>query len=252
VINWFQHRRQREPEKEKGGYVKNNSHSVEGTPAGITSSTPNGDTSNIPSFQDYNGKTTANGVAGKNGLLNSTNSVPAIPPLGPNGATVVTSAAIAVSKPVIPVNGTKPAPYYGRMQTVRPPNMSEAGNNGDIVPKSANAHIGQMRWELDPLYIAPYVLKPFPTSSSTLNFRWTDLFHGVDTSTMASKMLCFQRIIATTRHSHCDRQLHFSESDCNALDNLPQTSTRLGDVELLLFCSESVRLPSRGKVMPFM
>jgi hypothetical protein len=158
VINWFQHRRQREPEKEKGGYVKNNSHSVEGTPAGMASS-PNGDTSNIPSFQDYNGKTAANGVPGKNGLSNS---VPVIPPLGPNGGPVATAAGIAVPKPVIPVNGTKPAPYYGRMQTVRPPNTAEGSNNGDIVPKSANAHIGAMRWELDPLYIAPCVLNPSP------------------------------------------------------------------------------------------
>ena len=154
MINWFQHRRQREPEKEKGGYVKNNSRSVEGTPTGITSSAPNGDTSNIPSFQDYNGKDAA---AVKNGLPNTTNTPPVIPPLGPNGGTVATSAGITVSKPVIPVNGTKPAPYYGRMQTVRPPTTGEGGNNGDVVPKSANAHIGAMRWELDPLYIAPCV-----------------------------------------------------------------------------------------------
>lgn len=128
--------------KEKGGYVKNHPHVAEARVS--VSPVANGDGSSIPSFHDYAGNgntdTATPGADSANGSVQGPGSVPAIPPR---------------VEPVIPVNGTKPTPYYGRMPSIpiiRPPVVN---HNGDIVPKTANAHIGPMRWELDPLYIAP-------------------------------------------------------------------------------------------------
>lgn len=162
--------------------MKNNPH-----PAGISTGSPFiainplpesviASTSAIPSFQEY---------FNKDGRPIKSDSSPDNPdtpkPTDSEGTKSPEAAPLAVSSAEVPVATTptgddtpkatpapptiaaeaRPAPYYGRMQTVRGPNPAE---NGDAVPKSANAHIGTMRWELDPLYIAPYV------SSTTLSF----------------------------------------------------------------------------------
>lgn len=69
------------------------------------------------------------------------------------------SSSQSGTAPVTPTssNEQKSAPYYGRMQTVRAPLPGEtrAVSNGGPYPKSVNSHVGTIRWELDPLYIAP-------------------------------------------------------------------------------------------------
>jgi hypothetical protein len=50
VINWFQHRRQREPVKEKGGYVRNNTLSPEDADASIDLPDLS---STVPSFHEF-------------------------------------------------------------------------------------------------------------------------------------------------------------------------------------------------------
>jgi hypothetical protein len=43
------------------------------------------------------------------------------------------------------------------MQTVRAPLPGEPRgmSSGSVYPKAINTHVGTIRWELDPLYIAP-------------------------------------------------------------------------------------------------
>ena len=75
---------------------------------------------------------------------------------------ITTQNIASTSQSVTPVtptssNGQKSAPYYGRMQTVRAPlpgeNRQVSGSGA--YAKSLNSHVGTIRWELDPLYIAP-------------------------------------------------------------------------------------------------
>lgn len=172
VINWFQHRRQREPVKEKGGYVRNSpGDSRPASPTYIPTSTMDGDgieAGSVPSISEFFATGTKPPSGSPYVHPNTNAPTPMItditPPPAPRLPPINTQSIASTSQsgtPVTPTssNGQKSAPYYGRMQTVRAPLPGEnrQGTNTASYPKPLNSHVGTIRWELDPLYIAPYI-----------------------------------------------------------------------------------------------
>ncbi|KAG8844464.1 hypothetical protein FRC20_003523, partial [Serendipita sp. 405] len=162
VINWFQHRRQREPVKEKGGYVRNHSK-----PA---------DTANffanlgiqIPSLPRNRHATPGPGIKGfprppnyepgrRSTLHFRYPTGPSPPAPSPSSTTTITTAATTITAGTSPSPSPSPSPNNGIRIVLESANDVNQNHNPDQVPKSANAHIGPLRWDLDPLYIAPYV-----------------------------------------------------------------------------------------------
>ncbi|PVG01645.1 hypothetical protein CPB86DRAFT_82569 [Serendipita vermifera] len=170
VINWFQHRRQREPVKEKGGYVlnipRNQPEGMPPSPHAFLDKSPSSSFLQIGSIVTLfpagseNGDITKLRQPGeKPGLTSIFTTIPLSLRKGSEPTFLTNDSSGTVTSPLTDGSAdsvSKGKPYYGRMQTVRPPLPGQILQN-DLLPKAANAHIGAIRWELDPLYIAPYI-----------------------------------------------------------------------------------------------
>ncbi|KAG8804301.1 hypothetical protein FRC17_006003 [Serendipita sp. 399] len=165
VINWFQHRRQREPVKEKGGYVRNHPRADDTAKflASIGIIIPARDRYGraIPGSSLYGDFTGTSRSSTTNGIqeYNGDRSWPLPPELDPARR----DSTDSIGEP----SSVSPPP--SDMQVASEGSTS----NLDQVPKTANAHIGPLRWDLDPLYIAPYVDHAFTGAYTFPGERFT-------------------------------------------------------------------------------